>query len=155
MSSKITFLERGEGHICESVLRSLPDWFGIEEAILDYTEKVTDMPMFVSYDGDTLTGFISINHHGRYSSEIYVMGVLPDYHGKGIGRKLVDEVQRYLKNTETEFLQVKTLDESRESESYRKTRLFYKALGFKELEVFPTLWDENNPCLLLVQSLKV
>jgi len=26
-------------------------------------------------------------------------------------------------------------------------------LGFKEFEVFPTLWDEANPCLLLAKYL--
>ena len=46
------------------------------------------------------------------------------------------------------------LDESRESKSYEKTRLFYLAMGFKPLEVFKTLWDEDNPCLFMVKHIQ-
>lgn len=31
---------------------------------------------------------------------------------------------------------------------------FYINCGFKELEVFPLLWDEANPCQIYVMSLK-
>jgi len=27
-------------------------------------------------------------------------------------------------------------------------------MGFKEFEVFPSLWDEDNPCQIYVMSLK-
>ena len=32
--------------------------------------------------------------------------------------------------------------------------LFYISCGFKELEVFPLLWDDANPCQIYVMSLK-
>ena len=32
--------------------------------------------------------------------------------------------------------------------------LAYLALGFREFEVFPTLWDEWNPCQVYVMSLE-
>ena len=37
---------------------------------------------------------------------------------------------------------------------YDATNRFYLALGFGEFEVFPTLWDEWNPCQIYVMSLK-
>ena len=36
---------------------------------------------------------------------------------------------------------------------YDATVAFYRGVGFLPLEVFPTLWDENNPCLILVKTL--
>lgn len=36
---------------------------------------------------------------------------------------------------------------------YDDTNKFYKSLGFKEFEVFPTLWDEWNPCQIYVMYL--
>jgi hypothetical protein len=30
-----------------------------------------------------------------------------------------------------------------------------QVVGFIQLEVFPTLWDEANPCLLLIKTLEV
>ena len=39
-------------------------------------------------------------------------------------------------------------------EDYDITNAFYKSLGFRELEVFPDLWDEKNPCQIYVMGLK-
>jgi nitroreductase len=39
-------------------------------------------------------------------------------------------------------------------EDYDRTNRFYQDVGFKELEVFPDLWDEANPCQIYVLSLK-
>ena len=50
------------------------------------------------------------------------------------------------------FMQVKTVQMGK-YECYDKTNLFYKSLGFKELEVFPTLWDEANPCQIYIMAL--
>ena len=36
---------------------------------------------------------------------------------------------------------------------YDITNRFYLSLGFKEFEVFPTLWDELNPCQIYVMAL--
>jgi len=38
-------------------------------------------------------------------------------------------------------------------EEYDQTVAFYESLGFKKLEVFPTLWDEWNPCLIMVMPI--
>ena len=50
------------------------------------------------------------------------------------------------------FLQVKTVQMGK-YESYDRTNRFYLSLGFKELEVFPTLWDEWNPCQIYIMVL--
>ena len=38
--------------------------------------------------------------------------------------------------------------------AYDDTNRFYLSLGFKEFEVFPTLWDEWNPCQVYVMALE-
>lgn len=38
-------------------------------------------------------------------------------------------------------------------DSYDATNRFYISLGFKELEVFKTLWDEDNPCQIYIMSI--
>ncbi len=151
---KYEYLENGSSEICELILRKLPNWFGIEESTLAYIDGVKDTPMLVAKDGERAVGFLSYWEHSPYSVELYVMGVDPEYHRKGLGKELVLKSEDILRKKGIEFYQVKTVDESRECQFYRKTRLFYKSMGFKELEVFPTLWDENNPCLLMVKSLK-
>ena len=82
-----------------------------------------------------------------------MLGVLKEYHKCGIGRKLVDEVRRIGKENGYSFLQVKTVRMGM-YEEYDRTNRFYLAVGFKEFEVFPDLWDEANPCQVYVMSLK-
>ena len=59
------------------------------------------------------------------------MGVDPKFHGKNIGTKLLEALERELKNIGLKELRVETLAESIEYEPYEKTRLFYKKMGFK------------------------
>jgi len=47
------------------------------------------------------------------------------------------------------------LPESQESKNYEKTRFFYLAQGFKPIEVFPTIWDEDNPRLLVIKVVTI
>ena len=51
------------------------------------------------------------------------------------------------------FMQVKTVQMGRCEEDDRTNR-FYISMGFKEFEVFPTLWDERNPCQIYVMTLR-
>ena len=51
------------------------------------------------------------------------------------------------------YLTVKTLAADHPDPHYAATRRFYEALGFEPLEVFPTLWDADTPCLLMLKCL--
>ena len=143
--------EDEKSNICSSILNALPDWFAIPEAITDYTLGVKDNPFYGVFDKKTAVGFVSIKVHNRYTAEVYVMGIVKEYHRKGIGRKLVQICDDYCRKYGMAFLTVKTLDEKNPDIFYQKTRLFYESMGFMPLEVFPTLWDENNPCLFLAK----
>ena len=142
------------GLVCEKILRALPDWFGIEESLLQYVEDANVMPTMVAKDdSDNVLGFITIKRHFPDSAEIHCMGILPQYHRKGIGKLLIKELQNHLKDAGVKILQVKTVSIERECSAYAKTRAFYRSVGFIPLEVFPTLWDKANPCLILVKQI--
>ena len=79
MSLKIDGPLFGKSSACEPIIRSLPDWFGIEEAIVQYAREI--------------------------------------------------------------------------DENYARTRAFYLAMGFRPLEEFTQLWNEQNPCLLMVKRI--
>ena len=98
-------------------------------------------------------GFVAIKLHNEFTGEVYVMGVLQDYHRQGIGQALINCCSDFCIRHKMEFLTVKTLDESRPNNEYAQTRVFYRKMGFKPLEVFTTLWDEDNPCLFLVKNI--
>ena len=137
--------------ICNSILHTLPEWFGVESSINDYVNTVKNMPFWVAFDGDNPIGFIALKVHNIYTSEIYVMGILPQYHRQGIGTHLIENCESFCRSQQKDFLTVKTLDGSVQSDSYAKTRKFYLAMKFCPLEVFPLYWDKDNPCLFMIK----
>jgi GNAT superfamily N-acetyltransferase len=142
-----------QASLCVPILRALPDWFGIEEAILHYEQEIEHLPTFlVKTDGQVL-GFLSLKQHNPFSTEIIVMAVRSAAHRAGIGSALVEAADSYAHNLGVEYMQVKTLGPSRPNEEYARTRAFYEAMGFRPLEEFPQIWDEKNPCLILVKRL--
>ena len=138
---------------CEHILRALPQWFGIPEAIDFYVAQIEHLPTFLATSGNETVGFMTVLKHNAYSAELLVLGVLSDWHRQGIGRALLAASENWLRTDGIEFLQVKTLGPSCSDEAYERTRLFYERMGFRPLEEFKTLWDEENPCLLMVKRL--
>lgn len=132
------------------ILKKLPEWFGIPEAVDDYINYSSNMPLFAVYFQSKAVGFIVIKENNQYTAEIYVMGVDPNYHRRGIGRTLVSGIIKWCREQGYEYLQVKTLDESHPDKNYARTRKFYEAMGCRPLECIPELWGENNPCLIMV-----
>ena len=139
--------------IARSILEALPDWFGIPAAREAYIRESTAQPFYAAFDEDRPVGFICLRGTGRDTAELYVMGVLKGCHRNGIGRELFMKAKDAAAQAGYSFLQVKTVKMGL-YEDYDNTNRFYLALGFKEFEVFPLLWDENNPCQIYVMSLK-
>ena len=95
--------------------------------------------MFVAVDATAPVGFITLHQHGPAAWEIHAVGVLPDHHRLGLGRRLLEEGERWLRTHDAEFLTVKTLSASAEYEPYERTRAFYLAMGF-----LPLAYVEQN-----------
>ena len=83
----------------------------------------------------------------------FVMGVRPALQRRGLGTSLPEVAEEHLRRHGVEYLQVKTLGPSHPSERYEQTRRFYEARGFVPLEEISGIWDEGNPCLILVKRL--
>ncbi|MHC5023230.1 MAG: GNAT family N-acetyltransferase [Planctomycetota bacterium] len=143
----------GAGTLGDRILRRLPDWFGIEESTQMYVREMDDLPTFVATEDGDRRGFLTIKQHTPHAAEIFVMGVDPDFHRQGLGRALVMHAGAWLAGRGVSFLQVKTVGPSRDCDAYAQTRAFYQAVGFRPLEELPTLWNEANPCLILVKHL--
>jgi len=139
--------------VTNKILRQLPEWFGIEESTVEYVNSVKETDFLAAYDSDELIGFISVKFNNKYTAEIYVMGVSMSYHNKGIGKKLLTEVEKLIREKGCKFLMVKTLGESHPDVHYKKTRGFYGKVGFYPLEEIKEIWGEENPCLLMVKNL--
>lgn len=173
-SFRITGPHLRQSAVVNDILRALPDWFGIEESIVNYVKEMDDLPVFLALDvnpgtggtrgtdgtGETgraagagVLGFLSIKQHFDHAAEIHLIAVRAEHHRAGLGRALLLAVEDWLRARSVEFLQVKTLSPSRECEHYARTRKFYEAMGFRALEEFSTLWGERNPCLVMIKSI--
>ncbi len=139
--------------IARLILEALPDWFGIPQATEEYIAHSNGKPFFCAYDADTPIGFLYLKETGRHTAELAVMGVKQEYHRHGVGRSLFDAAKACAAGLGYSFIQVKTVQMGR-YEIYDNTNRFYLSLGFKEFEVFPTLWDECNPCQIYVMALR-
>jgi N-acetylglutamate synthase-like GNAT family acetyltransferase len=138
---------------CERVLRSLPDWFGIEEANRRYIRDLETMPAYVAELGGEICGFAAVHRRFPTSAELHIIAVEPNHHREGAGRALLDAVEADLLADGVLILQVKTLGPSREDEGYANTRHFYEAMGFQPLEETTALWGAENPTLIMVKVL--
>lgn len=139
-------------NIARHILEALPNWFGIPEAREEYIAGSVEQIFFCAYKEDTPVGFLYLKETGNATVELAVMGVLKEYHRRGIGKALFENAKNAAKKQGYSFLQVKTVQMGK-YEDYDATNRFYIALGFKEFEVFPTLWDEHNPCQIYVMAL--
>ena len=139
--------------ITRKILESLTEWFEVVESREKYIRESRKQPFFAAYENGEAVGFLCLKETGKATVELAVTGVLKEYHRKGIGRALFDAAKNYAKRAGYEFMQVKTVQMGF-YEDYDRTNRFYQSLGFKEFEVFPTLWDADNPCQIYVMSLK-
>ena len=138
---------------CEAILRSLPEWFGIEESLLMYARDSGKMPSFAMEHKSRLVGFISLREHFPLSWEVHCIAVCASERNKGIGTALLNHAEEWLQGKQVKFLQVKTIADTLEYEYYAQTREFYFSRGYTPIEVFPNLWSQGNPALQLIKSL--
>lgn len=139
-------------NVTRLILEALSDWFEKPKARESYITESIDKIFFCAYENDKPVGFLYLKETGNATVELYVMGVLPEFHRKGIGRKLFQCSKKAASENDYLFIQVKTVQMGKYKE-YDNTNKFYLSLGFQEFEVFPTLWDEWNPCQIYIMNL--
>src|ERR1700685_4285200 len=88
--------EVGTGQTCRTILETLPEWFGIPASVEDYVATAQRSPSVIaSRNGDDI-GFLTMVRHSPYAAEVYVMGVRPEFHRRGIGWQLLSQAEQRL-----------------------------------------------------------
>lgn len=152
MVIKQILCEDDKREIARYILEALPEWFDISQARESYIANSADKLFFAALEDDAPVGFIYLEETGKDTVELHVMGVLKEHQRCGIGRKLFEAAKVGALNSGYTFMQVKTVQMGK-YEEYDRTNQFYLSMGFKEFEVFPTLWDACNPCQVYVMAL--
>jgi ribosomal protein S18 acetylase RimI-like enzyme len=155
--SPIVEIHAGKTALCREILKALPEWFGIPEAIDIFAQGVEGQPMLACRGGGdgAVLGFVSLRVHTAVAAEAYVLGIRRAWHRRGIGRSLFAAAAALLRERGICFLTVKTLAATNPDPSHAATRGFYEAIGFAPIEVFPELWNPGNPCLLMLKPVRL
>jgi ribosomal protein S18 acetylase RimI-like enzyme len=140
--------------ICGDILWSLPEWFGIEEAIREYTEAAKELLFVKATLYGKVVGFVAVKVNYGINADLYVLGMYKEFHRNGIGTRMVDFINAYCRRNNIPFMSVKTLSERHPDKNHTNTRTFYEKSGFRSFEEFPTLWGEANPCLYMIKEVK-
>lgn len=140
--------------VCRSVLESPANWFGIPEAVDCFCREVRELPVWVARNGNEVAGLAAVRQHFPVTAELLI-AVRTEHHREGVGESLLAAVEAHLDQGAARVLTVKTLAPGTRDPLHARTRRFYAARGFVPLEVFPSLRDGNNPCLLMAKVLRV
>lgn len=143
---------REQMRITREILEALPEWFGIPEAREAYIQDSAGRQYVCAMQSNQPVGFLYLKQTGKDTMEIAAMGVRKEAQRTGIGAALLEAAKTMAREQNCSFLQVKTVQMGK-YEVYDRTNRFYQSVGFREFEVFPTLWDEGNPCQIYVMAL--
>jgi GNAT superfamily N-acetyltransferase len=138
--------------VCERILASLPDWFGMEETNREYIDGLFRRPSAVAEVSGEVAGFLSIERHFARSAEVHVMAVERKLHRQGVGSALIAWAEQWCRAERVPWLHVKTRGPSTPDPGYDRTRRFYLALGFDPLFESLELWGPENAALVLVKT---
>jgi GNAT superfamily N-acetyltransferase len=115
----VTVIEgAGQGAAAESILRALPDFFGLEEPLLAYVRAADELPTLVAHADGTAVGFVVLKRTSDAAMELHVMGVRLPWQRRGIGRALVERAAANARATGCSLLHVKTLGPSHPDPGY-------------------------------------
>ncbi|MBU1144566.1 MAG: GNAT family N-acetyltransferase [Firmicutes bacterium] len=153
MEVKIITDVNTKSNICKVVLNDLHEWFGIEESKKQYIEMVKKYVFFAMYENETPVAFYSIKEENINTLEMVVLGVLKKYQHQGIGTKLQKSVEEYAKKNGYINIIVLTLASKHKDVAYAATRKFYYKQGFEDIYQSDKIWDEFNPCQIMLKRL--
>lgn len=80
--------------IVYEVLKDLPEWFGLDDALNEYVKNSSKYLLWVAKENDEILGFISLKETALKVAEIYCMGVKKS----GINKELEQDCSLRLKN---------------------------------------------------------
>lgn len=140
--------------VCEQILRSLPGWFGIESALIEYAKATDQLPTFVAMSEGEAVGFITMKSNSQNECEIHCVAVHESLRRQGIGATLVRAAEAWMKEHGATRLIVRTLADSHPSQEYKESRAFYLSQGFVAEKIIPDIWGPSNPCLQMYKEVR-
>lgn len=137
------------------ILRALPEYFGFEAGIVDFCEaarKMKNTTYAAITDDGTRAGFLLLTMNNNMTAEIWVMGVLPEFHGHGIGKALLERAETESRKRGRRYIMARTIGPSQNDPNYLKTFNFYLHNGYSMLVEYDFVW-KGDYCAFMVKKL--
>ena len=119
-----------KSELCGVILGTLPGWFGRPEANAHYCDEIVDRAVFAAVIDGMSRGLIALEYHFGLTCNIWLLGVMPQFHRRGIGAELIACAEREACLRKCRQLAVETVSPRMNSPEYEITRRFYRRLGF-------------------------
>jgi GNAT superfamily N-acetyltransferase len=134
----------------------LPEYFGFESSIVDYCDCAR-RPAYTTYaaiaEDDRKIGFSMLVMNNEMTAQIWVMGVMPEFHRQGVGRLLLEETEQGARALGRQYILAKTIGPSQNDSNFARTFNFYCKNGYTMVaEIADHIWGGSH-CALMVKKL--
>ena len=116
-------------------------WGEQEQLTFDSEFNVAELPTYVAKAENRIIGFVSVAEVDD-ASIVVALGVLPQFQGSGVGKRLIEEVESESKQKKKKRLLVSTSNDD------LPALAFYQSLGFQIFEVKPGIIAEKHGRIL-------
>ena len=134
------------------VARALALWF----RPLDQMALVIDLMRhegFVAEEGEQVVGVVTFHQPTPDQAQLSWLGVRPEWHGQGVGSRLLGAVERALRQRGVRFLRVMTVDEQVPEPAFALTRHFYERHRFRAVGREPDAFGQGRHGVVLEKTL--
>jgi GNAT superfamily N-acetyltransferase len=136
------------------ILQKILEWLGLKENMQEYINSANEYLYWAAFDNDNCIGLFSgkilYSKEKDITGDIYVYGVDPKYHGKGIGTLLYKKIEKYFLKNGCKNMLVYINIGNDHNEKNNRTRDFYLKKGFIELLTVIRI-PENRPYLVMMK----
>ncbi len=140
MKYKIRVMKNTDSKGIRELVNELPEWFDDDARQRAIPSDLNHQTTFVAVHEDRQIGFITLYFaEGRIN--IGWLAVRRNYHGKGIGRALLNHAEAFGRKSGMKEIATVTLGDGIDYEPYKATRSFYLSQGFEIYQRNTT----NNP----------
>lgn len=133
------------------ISKELPDWF-TETALKNIEKDFNLMNSVKAVENGVVVAF-AIFELKKDELEIHWLAVKKSQQRKGLGAKLIKELESLAKRKKIHDLVTITLDERTVYKPYESTRAFYLAQGFVKEKVDSNYWGNKNVALFMRKKL--
>jgi ribosomal protein S18 acetylase RimI-like enzyme len=149
----IRAISTGDRESVVEIARNLPQWF-LKSALEEIAHAVETERGYVARQDERCVGFATYLAREGGIAELTWIGVDPSRHRTGIGRTLLEAIERDLTVEGYECLEVSAVANAEDYEPYTRTRSFYRAIGFHDVSIEQKGFPSGDDRLLMRKQLK-